>query len=135
MLVFVLLYVLLVPLTVWLEERRDQNKERTGCECCLYVMYLMFQLLLFLGMIVLLIIALGGIPVLFYLLNGIAKTHPMTQQTFFGMAINSLIAPYVVFLVVFALTKIIGCGGETEEMEVNNYLKELQSSNSRDSSE
>ncbi len=77
-------------------------------------MYLMFQLLLFLGMIVLLIIALGGIPVLFYLLNGIAKTEPMTQKAFFGLAINCLVAPYVVFLVVFGLTRVIGCGGESE---------------------
>lgn len=74
MLVFVVLYVVLVPLTVWLEERRDKNKERTGCECCLFAMSIVFQVLLLVGFVVFLAIAIGGIPVLFYLLNGIRRT-------------------------------------------------------------
>jgi hypothetical protein len=115
MLVFIVMYVLLVPLTVWLEERRDQDKERTECECCLFVFYIFFQILLSIGMIFFVVIALGGIPILFYLLNGIAKTHPMTQHVFFWLVMNSLVSPYVVMIVTFAAGKVFGCG-EDEEM-------------------
>jgi len=110
MLVFIVMYILLVPLTSWLEERRDPQKERTGCECCLYAFYLFCQFLLLVGMVGFVAVVLGGVPVLFYLLNGITKSRPMTQTTFFALAINCLVSPYFVGLVAYIFGRFFGCG-------------------------
>lgn len=65
---------------------------------------------MFIATIVFVAIAIGGIPVLFYLLHGITKTDPMTQNVFFGLVINCLVSPYGVFIIVLVLSKFIGCG-------------------------
>ncbi len=83
-------------------------------------MYVVFQVLLIVGTLFFLLIAVGGIPILFYLLNGIRRSQPYAQETFFGMAINSLVAPYFVFLVVYVFNRYFGCGQKEMNIEENN---------------
>jgi hypothetical protein len=67
------MFLFVVPVTTWLESRRNPDLERTGCESCLYVFHIFFQILLLLGSLLFFALILGGIPILFYLLGGLSK--------------------------------------------------------------
>jgi hypothetical protein len=51
----------------------------------------------------------GGIPIMFYLLNGLTHTYSYFQREFLGFLLTSIIAPPVMFIVVFLFHKYIEC--------------------------
>jgi hypothetical protein len=62
-------------------------------------------------MVVFVAIVLGGVPVMFYLLNGIVKAGIQVENVLFGLIISCLVSPVGVGLIVLLFSKIVGCGG------------------------
>lgn len=55
------------------------------------------------------LLIIAGIPLMFYLLNGLTHTYSYFQREFLGFLLTSIILPPTLFIVVFIIHKYIGC--------------------------